>query len=191
LGAALATLAADRLAAENVPVAGVYTFGSPRVGDGAFARTFTDRLGDRCFRFVNAADVVTRVPPPGLILDYTHVGTPHHFGADGRVTVEAPEALPAPAPGPNAGIGEWVGHLFGGAARQIRAAVESVRTSTRGPAGAEDEVTGAEVRSLPAEVRGLLGELERWRQTAPLPPDFVDHTPARYARLAWHAYAGA
>lgn len=73
LGAALATLAADRFD----QVSGLYTFGSPLVGDRKFARQFPADT----YRFVNNNDIVTRVPPigpfrpprflPGV---YRHVG---------------------------------------------------------------------------------------------------------------------
>jgi hypothetical protein len=63
LGAALATLAADRFQ----DVQGLYTFGSPRVGDREFQENF--RL--RAYRVVNGDDIVSRVPPAGT---YRHVG---------------------------------------------------------------------------------------------------------------------
>ena len=64
LGAALATLAAARYG----NVAGLYTFGSPRVGDRIFAAGFRVNT----YRFVNNDDLVTKVPLPG---PYRHVGT--------------------------------------------------------------------------------------------------------------------
>jgi len=57
LGAALATLAADRFG----DVQGLYTFGSPLVGDEGFARDFQVSA----YRFVNNNDAVARVPPWG------------------------------------------------------------------------------------------------------------------------------
>jgi triacylglycerol lipase len=72
LGAALATLAAARFP----HVAGVYTFGSPLVGDGLFARTFPARA----FRIVNNNDIVPQVPRFGpcatapFLRGYEHVG---------------------------------------------------------------------------------------------------------------------
>ncbi|MCX5893209.1 MAG: lipase family protein, partial [Deltaproteobacteria bacterium] len=56
LGAALATLAASRYG----KVRGLYTFGSPRVGDLDFKQAFLVPT----YRFVNHDDLVTRVPPP-------------------------------------------------------------------------------------------------------------------------------
>jgi hypothetical protein len=64
LGAALATVAASRR-----PPAAVYTFGSPLVGNAAFAET-VNRL--RIYRVVDDSDVVTTVPPAAL--GFRHVG---------------------------------------------------------------------------------------------------------------------
>ena len=66
LGAALATLAADRYG----NVQGVYTFGSPKVGNDVFKEKFIVKT----YSIVNNKDIVTRVPPPGI---YKHVGTPN------------------------------------------------------------------------------------------------------------------
>jgi triacylglycerol lipase len=73
LGAALATLAADRAMRAGFDVQGLYTYGSPRVGDHGFKQRFSEEaLEQRTYRFVNNSDIVARVPPSGL---YTHVGT--------------------------------------------------------------------------------------------------------------------
>jgi predicted lipase len=72
LGAALATLAADRC--ENVR--GLYTFGSPRVGDEDFKRGFHINA----YRIVNGGDIVARVPPKGV---YRHVGNLKHIDGEG------------------------------------------------------------------------------------------------------------
>ncbi|HKG96145.1 MAG TPA: lipase family protein [Gemmatimonadaceae bacterium] len=89
LGAALATLAAARFG----PAAGVYTYGSPRVGDDAFADGY-ERVAPRPVRFVHGSDLVTRVPLHGRysplrlaapVGDYRHVGDPWHVRDDDRV----------------------------------------------------------------------------------------------------------
>ncbi len=59
---------------------GVYTFGSPLVGDRRFVDGFNSRVGNRSFRFVNDQDAVTRVPPP--LVGYRHVNTEHFVGAN-------------------------------------------------------------------------------------------------------------
>lgn len=77
LGAALATLAADRL--PGVPP--VYTFGSPRVGDKNYRQTYRANA----YRFVNNNDMVTTVPPGGPFSAYRHVGDLKYFDASGRL----------------------------------------------------------------------------------------------------------
>jgi triacylglycerol lipase len=82
LGAALATLAAARWRARRAPeAAAVYTFGSPRVGDGAFAAS----LALPAFRVVNNNDVVAHVPLPA---PYKHAGQLRLFDASGRGVAE-------------------------------------------------------------------------------------------------------
>lgn len=67
LGGALATLAAAHLPAGQVQ--GLYTFGSPRVGDAAFASVLPRPSH---YRFVHRNDWVPRVPPEWL--GYLHAG---------------------------------------------------------------------------------------------------------------------
>ncbi len=74
LGAALATLAADRYG----NVQGLYTYGSPRVGDQDFKKDFNVNT----YRFVNNSDIVTKVPPPGL---YCHVGELKYIDSEGII----------------------------------------------------------------------------------------------------------
>jgi len=83
LGAALATLAVAKLRETGQPVSGLYTFGSPRVGDQTFADWFNQDFKSRAFRFVNNNDLVTRVPMRSL--GYSHVGTCLYFDAAGKV----------------------------------------------------------------------------------------------------------
>lgn len=86
LGGALAVLAASRLARERpaLPVAGVYTFGQPRVGSDAWTKTLPIQLQQRIFRYVNDNDIVPLVPPPRPI-DYQHVGHVRYFDGSGRL----------------------------------------------------------------------------------------------------------
>lgn len=72
LGAALATLCALEFQYQHFPVAGVYTFGSPRVGNAAFAEMYDELLKDITFRVIDQNDIVPRVPP--LANGYRHVG---------------------------------------------------------------------------------------------------------------------
>lgn len=65
LGGALATLGGGALAASGAaPVEGVYTFGSPRVGNAAFALHYYDALlGNVTWRVTHALDAVPQFPP--------------------------------------------------------------------------------------------------------------------------------
>jgi len=74
LGAALATLCAGRYG----HVQGVYTFGSPRVGNDVFKEKFDVNI----YRIVNNDDIVSRVPPPGA---YRHVGELKFIDSDGTI----------------------------------------------------------------------------------------------------------
>ena len=85
LGAALATLAADRYP----DTAGVVTIGSPRVGDPRFAAQFDARFGSRALRYVRNTDVVTHVPTP-LPLPYKHVGELRQITRSGTIQSERP-----------------------------------------------------------------------------------------------------
>lgn len=63
LGGGLAHIAAMRAAQEGIPVAGIYTFASPRVGNPAFVAAYEGHYRGRSFRVVNANDLVPHVPP--------------------------------------------------------------------------------------------------------------------------------
>jgi hypothetical protein len=79
LGAALATLAASRCAAEpTLRLQGGYTFGSPFVGDEGFGKA----IGVPFFRFRNDADVVPFLP---LGLVFRHVGRPQFIDGAGHL----------------------------------------------------------------------------------------------------------
>jgi len=86
LGGALAVLAALDVR-QSVPDKQVscYTFGSPKVGDPAFADYYSNLVPDT-FRIVNDADIIPTIPPAG----YAHVGRLIHLApaeaeADGIV----------------------------------------------------------------------------------------------------------
>ncbi|GGA24467.1 lipase family protein [Paenibacillus physcomitrellae] len=106
LGAALATLCALDLAANTAfksPY--LYTFGSPRVGDPAFAKTFSKYVPNS-WRFANLFDIVTMAPPAVYKLPkrekryyYSHVRTP------------SPLTFVNGAFGPNHVIGSYFGEL--------------------------------------------------------------------------------
>lgn len=83
LGAALATLAASRWSPHAL-----YTFGSPRVGDAAFADA-TAALNHH--RYANCCDVVCRLPPAALT--YRHTGPVAYLDRRGRLHREPNEPL--------------------------------------------------------------------------------------------------
>ena len=79
LGAALATLAASRYG----NLRGLYTYGSPRVGD----RDFKSKFLIKTYRFKNHRDPVTRVPPP---IFYDHVGELKYIDSQGLIHDQGP-----------------------------------------------------------------------------------------------------
>ena len=81
LGAAMATLMAARH-----DEAALVNFGSPRVGDQAFADHFAERS---ILRFVDCTDVVTNLPPAGLI--YVHAGGMRYIDRHGTLHVTPPD----------------------------------------------------------------------------------------------------
>jgi len=75
LGGALALICGVELVQRNYNVHSVYTFGQPRVGNGAFADLAARRLGDRYQRVVYENDLVARIPHlPSLFDWYCHAG---------------------------------------------------------------------------------------------------------------------
>ena len=90
LGAAAATLAAFHYRARTD---GVYTFGSPLVGNSVFAGTFGGALSLKSTRYVNDHDMVTRVPPEPFALPhglYTHVDHGRWINQDGQIGTTRP-----------------------------------------------------------------------------------------------------
>ncbi|NEP17459.1 MAG: lipase family protein [Leptolyngbya sp. SIO4C1] len=87
LGGALATMAAASLSENVIDVAGLYTFGQPRVGDWTFSRQLNKNLDGKIFRFVNNNDIVPHVPPPFSPWNptrfYSHLGAIRYFDSKG------------------------------------------------------------------------------------------------------------
>jgi len=85
LGAAFGTFALLDLALIlKKKVKALYTFGSPRVGDNSFVRSFNADFGARSFRVANTSDIVPSIPLPiplaGIVGGYfSHVDTPVDF----------------------------------------------------------------------------------------------------------------
>ena len=78
LGGALATLASTLAPGPSA----TYSFGAPRVGDGAFARGLTNLV-----RVVHGADLAPRYPLP---LGYRHGGQAWHLSREGTLTPGLP-----------------------------------------------------------------------------------------------------
>jgi len=75
LGGALAQLGAYALDAFGYPIAQIYTFGQPRVGNGAFKTRYNALLGSKTFRMVYQEDIVARFPHlPAWHDPYRHAG---------------------------------------------------------------------------------------------------------------------
>ena len=68
------------LAASLRPPSGLYTFGSPRVGDAAFVQSLQDVP---MFRVVNNRDLVTLLPPSRIPFDFCHAGELCHYPGGG------------------------------------------------------------------------------------------------------------
>jgi pimeloyl-ACP methyl ester carboxylesterase len=81
LGAALATIAAARFKGGNSVL---YTIGSPRVGDDKFVAAVEHNARLK-FRFVNAGEIVTQVPPDVPLGHYRHVGVEKYIDRNGVI----------------------------------------------------------------------------------------------------------
>jgi hypothetical protein len=86
LGGAMATVFAKWLAHARYDIAGVHTFGQPRVGNNDYADAYSPNAVH--YRFVNDKDIVPQVPPrwlgPGIF--YKHVGKLQLFDEDGNLS---------------------------------------------------------------------------------------------------------
>ena len=72
LGGGVASVVAFELAREAAPIEAVYTFASPRVGNAAWRKFYTQALGDCSYRVIAAGDLVPLLP--GLLDGFRHVG---------------------------------------------------------------------------------------------------------------------
>ena len=81
LGAALAVLATSELF-NNSCFDSCYTFGSPRVGDPEFIKSFNT---NSIYRIVNNSDIVTTVPIDFATIIYNHVGSAYLLDDKGEL----------------------------------------------------------------------------------------------------------
>ncbi|MEZ6134372.1 MAG: lipase family protein [Pirellulaceae bacterium] len=86
LGGAMATICAGRCKLSEIPSnpAGLFTFGSPRVGN----KRYINFVKIDHYRWVNNNDIVCRVPPRWL--GYTHSGRELYFNAFGKLRKYTP-----------------------------------------------------------------------------------------------------
>lgn len=87
LGGALATLCAEDLN-DLHPIDSVITFGSPRVGNGPFARRYNDQLAEITARIVNSNDPIPHIP--WIFGTYRHVATQHYLNEFVELIVDEP-----------------------------------------------------------------------------------------------------
>lgn len=110
LGGAMAALAALRLNRElprystGSTIAGIHTFGQPRVGNTDCANTLDALFAQRYFRSINHRDIVTRIPLPDTpdvrkkvteggslkVHNYSHAGRVIYFNDLGRALMDPP-----------------------------------------------------------------------------------------------------
>ena len=97
LGAALATLAAERAVRDaGFAVQGVYTYGSPRVGDTEFKQHYEALgLNAKTFRILHGIDIAQKLFPGAT---YTHVGQLKYIDSGGILhPIFAEQDLPEPS----------------------------------------------------------------------------------------------
>jgi hypothetical protein len=87
-GAGDATYATAWQLRSGYEVAGLYTYGSPRVFNRRGAEALDAALGDRFWRVVNNNDIVTRVPVTAIWRGYWHAGRLAYIEADGALVFE-------------------------------------------------------------------------------------------------------
>jgi triacylglycerol lipase len=76
LGGALALLCAWRMHQQFIPIHQVCTFGAPMIGNQAAAEAFAKEFPGQIFRYVDAGDLVPRLPMISLLSnDYGHCQT--------------------------------------------------------------------------------------------------------------------
>jgi triacylglycerol lipase len=92
MGGAMALLAGERMIRDiGLSVRGLYTYGCPKTGDAEFKRRFeAERRGAPVYRVVNAADLVSHLPP---LQEYVHVGELLWIDAEGHLHPRAEDTV--------------------------------------------------------------------------------------------------
>ena len=95
LGGALASVAASYFLNSNTSIAGLYTFGAPRVGDATYRDEINLNLTYKYWRFIHGNDLVCDIPLPTLFGIQFKI-LPFGFSREGfmlRLTETGPELL--------------------------------------------------------------------------------------------------
>ncbi|MGD1902484.1 MAG: lipase family protein [Geitlerinemataceae cyanobacterium] len=91
LGGAMASIAAARLVAADVPFTSAYTFGQPRATIAETVEYLDAKSKSRFFRFENNNDIVTKIPSP--LAGYRHNGTHLYITTDKQILREPSTGL--------------------------------------------------------------------------------------------------
>jgi hypothetical protein len=118
LGAALATLAAERAVRDGgLKVRGVYTYGSPRVGDIQFKQHYEALgLNANTYRFVHGIDVAQKLFPGKA---YTHVGQLKFIDENGQLRPNVTEGVALPEPTGTQAVALRLYRVFGQASAYV------------------------------------------------------------------------
>ena len=131
LGGALAVLLAATLLEAGRPVAGLYTFAAPRVGDGAFEAELNDQMRNAAhWRVANAGDLVPHLPPEPM---FSHAGKRVLLLEDGGVSHKEEDWRSM-----TTGMGRWIRGVVSKGALNIKAP-----HSLEGEGGYLERLTGA------------------------------------------------
>lgn len=158
LGAALAIVTALRLTSNPVTgVDAVYAFGTPRPGNGDFARRYNASLGTTTYRLVHGDDIVATVAPSEL--GFRHVGRYLHCGPQGKfdsreLTADARTDDPLFDKAAAEGIKSFLHSPFavsGSALALLRSLVD--RTGGRAPPEGRTDLAGVLIELLPPQLR--------------------------------------
>jgi triacylglycerol lipase len=91
LGGALAVLLALQLSTiRGMKLAGLVTFGQPKVGDALLTQAITQQLLPFYRRYVNQRDIVPKLPP---LPDYRHSGQLYYFDDLDQLQLNPPRWL--------------------------------------------------------------------------------------------------
>ncbi len=120
LGGALANLAAYRWSGEQVPVAGVYTFAAPKIGDAALVADFERRLGARSQQWSTTLDPVPRLPELAEREAYQKLGVTNMVDASGLVELDTIQRMSS-VPNPLAHrVSSYVNYLYRALPEDVR-----------------------------------------------------------------------